>query len=420
MTKQKVKKKLSKKIMIITIIIVICLIAGIVGFLFLGKKDKKQEKVKDYKFEEEWQTTYYNFLKEDLYGDQKKKEENIKKYPGYATLNLKERKNPKIAFIDVGTDTPYLIVTSERNTKDKDYNVATGPFERIANVGIFYIDKTKKNNIARIMQGIEIGDKYQILYLYDKEEKKYDWYLVREESAQPDYKIKVFSIREFVEISNRNSKKEDAKEHEMIPEYRYNSFDDIKDRFIIIEENEIKLKSITETIKEKDFASFVKNRFDEYQSPSKLVTEKVKEKIEQIEKEENIAKEKEQQKQQEQKEEEKTTTNNNNNTQSNQSPSTFKVGAYNVKFGRYEWKMDTYIHEYFTLNPDYTCSYTDNDGNTSACTFSVGRATDGQDISSAEEKDAIIFKISNYTSSYFPKENGFRDTDMQDFVYIGN
>lgn len=414
MTNEKVKKELNKKGIIVAIIIAACLIVSIIGFLFLEKKDSKIKKVKDYKFEEEWQTTYYNFLKEDLYGDQKKKEKNIKKYPGYATLNLQERKNPKIAFIDVGTDEPYLIVTSERNTKDEDYNVAKDPFERIANIGIFYIDRTKKNKIARTMQGIGIGDKYQILYLYDKEEKKYDWYIVWEQlSSSLEEKIIVFSIREFVEIGARNTKKEDAKEYENVPEYRYKSFDDIKDRFIIIEDNEIKLKSITKSIKEKDFASFVKKRFDEYQSSDELVTEKIKEKIEQIEKKENIAKE-----QQEQKEVEKNTTN--SNIQSNQSPSTFKVGAYNVKFGRYEWKMDDYIHEYFTLNSDYTCSYTDSDGNTSACTFSVGRAMDGQDISSTEEKDAIIFKISNYTSSYFPKENGFRDTDMQDFVYIGN
>lgn len=101
------------------------------------------------------------------------------------------------------------------------------------------------------------------------------------------------------------------------------------------------------------------------------------------------------------------------------SSNTFKVGDYNVKFGKYKWTYpDNSGAAYYTLNSDYTCLYEDSSRKEN-CTFSVGIATDGQDISSAKDIPAIKFKYKSYTMSYFPTSKGFRDTDLEYFEYIG-
>lgn len=70
---------------------------------------------------------------------------------------------------------------------------------------------------------------------------------------------------------------------------------------------------------------------------------------------------------------------------------TFKVGDYDVKFGKYKWVYpDNSEAAYYTLNSDYTCVYEDSSRKEN-CTFSVGVATDCQDISSAIERQAINF-----------------------------
>ena len=100
-----------------------------------------------------------------------------------------------------------------------------------------------------------------------------------------------------------------------------------------------------------------------------------------------------------------------------------KVGSYTIKYGRYEWDLgelgDYGKKEIYILKSDKTCSHTDYDGKTTSCTFGVGRATDGQDVSSAVERDALIIYEGGYSRSYFPKQGGFRDTDLENFVYKG-
>ena len=101
----------------------------------------------------------------------------------------------------------------------------------------------------------------------------------------------------------------------------------------------------------------------------------------------------------------------------------FKVGSYTLKYGRYEWDLaevgdpgrkDTYI-----LRSDKTCTHISFEGKTTSCTFSTGRATDGQSIESMVERDALIIHEGSYTRSYFPKTGGFRDTDLENFLYKG-
>ena len=72
------------------------------------------------------------------------------------------------------------------------------------------------------------------------------------------------------------------------------------------------------------------------------------------------------------------------------------------------------------LRSDKTCTHTDYEGKTTNCTFKAGRATDGQSIESMVERDALIIHESNgYQRSYFPKNGGFRDTDLENFLYKG-
>ena len=101
-----------------------------------------------------------------------------------------------------------------------------------------------------------------------------------------------------------------------------------------------------------------------------------------------------------------------------------KVGSYTLKYGRYEWDLaevgDPGRKETFILRSDKTCTHTDYEGKTFSCTFKVGRATDGQSIESMVERDALIIKDNGgYERSYFPKTGGFRDTDLENFLYKG-
>ena len=102
----------------------------------------------------------------------------------------------------------------------------------------------------------------------------------------------------------------------------------------------------------------------------------------------------------------------------------FKVGTYTLKYGRYEWDLaevgDPGRKETYILRSDKTCTHTDYEGKTTNCTFKAGRATDGQSIESMVERDALIIHESNgYQRSYFPKNGGFRDTDLENFLYKG-
>ena len=102
----------------------------------------------------------------------------------------------------------------------------------------------------------------------------------------------------------------------------------------------------------------------------------------------------------------------------------FKVGSYTIKYGRYEWDLaelgDPGKKETYILRSDKTCTHTTYEGQTFSCTFRSGRATDGQSIESAVERDALIIKDNGgYERSFFPKDNGFRDTDLENFIYKG-
>ena len=60
------------------------------------------------------------------------------------------------------------------------------------------------------------------------------------------------------------------------------------------------------------------------------------------------------------------------------------------------------------------------EGKTKSCTFSVGTATDGQSVESAVVRPALkISENGGYSYSYFPTSSGFRDTDLEHYVYQG-
>ena len=76
--------------------------------------------------------------------------------------------------------------------------------------------------------------------------------------------------------------------------------------------------------------------------------------------------------------------------------------------------------ETFILRSDKTCTYITYEGQTFNCTFRAGWATDGQSIESLVERDVLIINDEGgYDRSYFPKNDGFRDTDLENFLYKG-
>ena len=190
---------------------------------------------------------------------------------------------------------------------------------------------------------------------------------------------------------------------------------------------DVKSKTInySTSLDERDLKLAVTKQIDEYKPTKEVVTKEtqteVDKKVEEVEKvkqEMAIAKEEVEKKEVEEKARKEA------EEREKAEREGFKVGSYTLKYGRYEWDLaevgDPGRKETYILRSDKTCTHTDYEGKTTSCTFTTGRATDGQSIESMVERDAIIiYENGGYSRSYFPKTGGFRDTDLENFLYKG-
>ena len=404
MKKKKHNKKSAKKKRIFVIIGLLVLVVLGVGGYFLNQQKKLKEPIK-----QEWGQKYYMYLK-DVNENNKQEEAGLPE-----DLN-----KSKLSFYQVeDVKEPVMVI---------DYVV-----DQVEYSNVYYITNNKVNVLV-------YNQPSTIELLYNIENKKYDYYSHIKEDNKNKYK----SIREQINdrIKELEKAKDNSKEEEKVEdETEYVFSDETVEKVTDVNGKEIVLDKFDETfvkpnikhktinyntdLEEKDLKEAIEEEVEEYKPVEEIITTKtekqVEDKVEEVyktrdemtkAKEEVAKKEAEEKAKKEQEEREKAEREG------------FKVGSYRLKYGRYVWDLaelgspgqkETYI-----LKSDKTCTHTDMYGKTTSCTFSVGTATDGQSVESAVVRPALkISENGGYSYSYFPTSSGFRDTDLEHYVYQG-
>lgn len=390
-------KKQKKKSLIIISLLFFIIAISIGGYFYFQYKELKKP------IKENWGQKYYVYLKdvnENKRGEDAGLPNDLKK----SELSFYEVKDVK---------QPVMVINYQKDKQDYS--------------NVYYISDDKVNVIV-------YNQPSTVELLYNIENKKYDYYLHVKDKDTNRYK----TIAQ--QINDRINELKDSKT--IRPEEAEYSFkDDDVDKVTDVNGKEIILTKFDETfikpdvkekkieynfdLEEKELKSKITKQVVEYTPVEEIITKEtqteVEKKIEEVEKtkeemtkaKEEVAKKEAEEKAIKEAEE-----------KARQEAEGLKVGSYTLKYGRYEWDLaevgDPGRKETFILRSDKTCTHTDYEGKTFSCTFKVGRATDGQSIESMVERDALIIKDNGgYERSYFPKTGGFRDTDLENFLYKG-
>ena len=295
---------------------------------------------------------------------------------------------------------------------------------------VYYISDDKVNVLIN-------NEPSTVELLYNIQNKKYDYYSHVKNNNTHKYKTIAEQINERIQELEKGRNKTNEQVEETT-EYTFS--DETIEKVVDVNGKEISLNKFDETfikpdikqdtisysydLEEKDLKSKITKQIEEYTPVEKIINKKtqteVDKKVEEVEKtKEEMAKAKEEVAKKEAEEKAKKEA----EERERQEREGFKVGSYTLKYGRYEWDLaevgdpgrkDTYI-----LRSDKTCTHISFEGKTTNCTFKAGRATDGQSIESMVERDALIINEGGYDRSYFPKTGGFRDTDLENFLYKG-
>ena len=280
---------------------------------------------------------------------------------------------------------------------------------------------------AGLTAAYELLEKTDIKLLYDIENKEYGYYVHRELKNKEDQKITDSYQNIGKEINNLKTKTQDPNTTYSVERDAKTSVTDVNGNEIsipVFEEKYVeydldeKGKELDKNFDEKDLKEMVEHKVDVYKELKKVADKMYKQTEKAIKAVEEKHKQQEEAKQEVAKKAEEEAA----KKAAEEAKKGVKVGSYTLKYGRYVWDLaelgspgqkETYI-----IKNDGTFTHTDMDGKTETGTYRVGRAQDGQSIESLVERDAIIFK-GQYEMSYFPTSDGFRDTDLQHFVYMG-
>ena len=414
----KKEKKSKKNIIIIVLSILVVILACIVGwFIYRNNLENKTTG-------SDWSDKYYDFLREQ----NKQKDVND-------TLS----KESELSFVKGEKEKyPYMIVKKEYDENGKTSEM----------ISLFAIDDGK----VKYINGFG-ANKADVKLYYNIERKEYNYYLHTVNDTYEDYrsldsiKYDYDNYNVYKTLEEKGIEDVDSEEANKIKEeYRNKRSNDSNiDEFTInetekkveqktldgktLEYNKIDEKLVDTNLKPKyfdykkdmdavDLRKEVVKGQEDYKDIDKLLNQAIEKVVkEQLDMIEKVKQDIENAKNEIKADEEK-------KAKEKAEREGFKVGSYTLKYGRYEWDLgelgDYGRKEVYILNSDKTCIHTDYDGKTSSCTFRVGRATDGQSIESMVERDALIIKDSDgYDRSYFPKSDGFRDTDLENFIYKG-
>lgn len=370
--KKKEEKDNKKKIIISSICgAILIILIGIATILLFNKPTEEKAPKKESK---NWKTILNEEAKNGKLS--KKLKDKLKDFK-------LETEKVELLLLDIDSDKDMELIAYAENKEDNNNKIFT-----------FEIDKS-----VQFSKDYDVNSREDISYVYDMSDKNCYWY------------INSNGKKVIVTIEDKELTQEEFDNNYYVVTNKYNEkniFDEAVE--VKVDDKKIDISKELDKIIEKNITneeilinnSLDKNKIEQLIADKKLEEEQAKKEAE----EEKKRLEEEQRK--------------NEQTSTPAASTSFKVGDYNVKFGKYKWLTpDGTTTFYYTLNSDYTCIFTDGDGKTTACNYSVGTATDGQDISSAVERPAIIIK-DEYTRSYFPTSDGFRDTDLEYFEYIGN
>ena len=412
------KEKKSKKTLIIILLsVVIVVLLSIVGMLLY------RNSLENKSTGSEWSDKYYDFLKQ----------ENKRK-----DVNAVLKKESDISFVQSENEKdPYMIVKTESDDKTNPETISMYAIEdgkviyingygaEKAEVKLYYNIEKKVYNYY-LHTHYDTIDSYRSLDTIKYDYDNYNVYKTLEEKGIKDYDSK--SAQDIRNEYNEKRSKDDKIDEISINEndkkvvqktldgktIEYNKLDEklvdtkVEPKYFDYKKDESNIKLRKEVVKGKNDSKDINDLLN------KAIEKVVKEQIDLIEKTkqdiENAKKEIKADEERKAKEAEEKMG--------------FKVGSYRIKYGRYEWDLaelgDPGRKETYILRSDKTCTHITYEGKKYSCTFRAGRATDGQSIESLVERDALIIKDNGgYEMSYFPKNNGFRDTDLQNFLYKG-
>lgn len=386
---------------VIIILIIILIIAIITGIYFFYQYRELKKPIK-----QKWGQKYYMYLK-DISENKKQNDAGLPKDLKKSELSFYESENIK---------DPVMVIDYMKDN------------QKYSNVYYIYNDSV---NV------LVYKKPSQIELLYNIQNKKYDYYSHVKDGENNRYKSISEQINERIKELEKGKTEEKVEEN---TEYNYNS--ESVDKIVDINGKEISLNKFDETfikpdikenkteynykLDETNLKTNITNQINNYKPVEKIVTDNIQKQIQnKIEKVENIKKEMENAKAEVEKKEAEEKAKKEAEEREKAEKEGFKIGSYTLKYGRYEWdlaEVGDYGHkEVYILNSDKTCSHTDYEGKTTSCTFKIGRATDGQSIESMVERDALIINENGgYSRSYFPKTDGFRDTDLENFLYKGS
>lgn len=379
--KTKDNKKKKKIIIISSIVGGIVLIALIITLVFVFNKENEPKKEKEEKIT--WKSVLTKEAKDG---------------------SLKQKIKDTLEDNNLNVDTVEAIVFDIDSDKDYELVIYT---ENRSNNKIFTYEIEDE---IKYSKDYDLKDKNSLGYVYNKINENCYWYINND------------GVKIVISITDKEIEDEEFNTNYYVLPNIYNNQEVLENTVEINldKENDDLSKEINKSLKNK----FTNKEFLEYNNLSinkieKKIAEEKEAEEQKLAEEQKQKEEEEKKKQEEQKRIEEEKKKKLEEEQKKQAASSFKVGTYNVKFGRYKWTTPDNKAEYYTLNNDYTCSHVDDNGNNISCTFYVGTSMDGQDESSAVERPAIVIKEGVYTTSYFPTSSGFRDTDLENFIYQG-
>lgn len=385
------KKKSKKKIIIITSIIIVIIIA-IVGFI-IYKNSRSNKKI-----DTDWGETYYDFLKSD------------KSKKG----KLKVEDDSLLVFIDVeGLNKPVMVENYQEDS------------EKYAD--IYYINKGKVESISK-------QDPDTVEFLYNQENKKYNWY-VHEKTDKEEKYVPVVN-----DIKNNMKKKVDT---EKSKEYTFQKDEKIsventvgtkiempkKDTIFIKTDPDLAELEFSSTASDKELKDNLIDVLQDYKENSELIKEvkgEVNKKLSEIDKQKEAidkAGEEVKKKQEDDAKKAEEAKKKAEEEQKKAEEESKKAADTGIKVGNYTLKYGTYIGEAasdgikLVLSQNGQCTY---DGQ--SCTYTVSKYDFAQDESSAGSyKDCLVIKNSSGSYYFYPyNASSIGDGGINSFNYSGS
>lgn len=420
--KENVGKKKKVRIIVLIIAIIIVFIGAGIGGYFIYKHNKEENEP----IESSWANTYYEYIKEvkDKQTDNSNAngvERNIVEDDQNNRVMKKIENNSEIKFINVDEiEDPVMVVEYKDN--DKTYS------------DIYYI----QNNLVYCK--IE-NEPTTMKYFYNMITNDYDWYGYSEQNDITNYTRveSIISPKEGEGLTEEQTGKYSINNTEKIEttDINGNNISIPKVDTIFVDTGvDVNKIQYNDNIDDKQLKDELRDESNQYKTNEDLTdntvknavenkVNEVKEKQTQIE---NAKAEVEQKRIEDQKKAEeearKKAEEEAKKKAEEEAKSSFKVGKYTAKYGKYVCHIyddPSAIFEYYTFNPDGTCVYENyKTKEKSTGTFKVGNVQMGQDASTIEYVPGVQITTPKMSTEFaIGGNNSFHDTDMLVLTYVG-